>query len=66
MTEKVVIEITEKDLIKIIAKHFDLKESKTTIQRKHIGINTDGFPTLLIESDRERQSETKSYSQYDR
>lgn len=65
MTQKVIITLSKEDLTKIICKHFDLQVAKTSIK-----LNGDSprdiFPNLIIESDRERQSEVKTYNQSDR
>lgn len=65
MTQKVVITLSKEDLIGILCKHFDLQKSKTTIK-----LNGDSprdiFPNMVLESDREKQSEVRSFSQLDR
>jgi hypothetical protein len=65
MTQKVIITVSKEDLIKIVSKHFDLQASKTSIKLNGDSPR-DSFPNLVIESDRERQSEVKTYNQTDR
>lgn len=60
MTQKVVITLSKEDLIKVICKHFDLQITKTSIKL------TGDSPSVVVESDRERQSEVKTYKQLDR
>ena len=65
MTQKVVITLTKEDLIRVVCKHFDLQTAKTTIILNG-DVPRDNFPNLLIESDREKQSEVTKYNQLDR
>lgn len=63
MAEKVVITLSEKELVDVLSKHYDLQPGKTTI-KFNMGANIPPITSdlITITSDREKQSEVRKNS----